>query len=88
MSLLTAQTPNVLVIMSDQHNRRFAGCYGNRIVRTPNLDRLAAEGLRFDNAYCPSPLCVPSRMSFMTGRTPSRNRVWNNSHVLDSGIPT
>ena len=80
--------PNILVIMSDQHSKHMLGCYGDRLVRTPNLDRLAAEGMRFDNAYCPSPLCVPSRMSFMTCRTPSRNRAWHNGHVLSSGIPT
>ncbi len=80
--------PNILIIMSDQHSKRALGCYGNTLVRTPNFDRLAEEGIRFTNAYCPAPLCVPSRMSFMTSRTPSRNRVWNNQHVLSSGIPT
>lgn len=80
--------PNILILQSDQHNRHVLGCYGDRIVRTPSLDRLASEGMRFDATYCPSPLCVPSRMSFMTSRTPSHNRVWNNAHVLDSGIPT
>jgi choline-sulfatase len=80
--------PNLLVIMSDQHSRHVLGCYGDAIVRTPNLDRLAAEGMRFDACYCPAPLCVPSRMSFMTSRMPGRNRVWDNDHVLDSGIPT
>ena len=80
--------PNILVIMSDQHSKHVLGCYGNGIVRTPNLDRLAAAGMRFDNAYCPSPLCVPSRMSFMTSRSPTHNRTWNNSHSLPSGIPT
>jgi len=80
--------PNVLVIMSDQHSPHVLGCYGNEIVRTPNLDRLAGQGMRFTNAYCPSPLCVPSRMSFMTSRMPSRNRVWDNAHVLSSGTPT
>jgi len=54
--------PNILLIMTDQHSRQVLGCYGDTLVRTPNLDRLAAEGMRFDNAYCPSPLCVPSRM--------------------------
>lgn len=83
-----AAPPNILVIMTDQHSKYFIGCYGNRTVRTPNLDRLASEGMRFTNAYCASPLCVPSRMSFMTGRTPSRNRVWSNECILGSGIPT
>jgi len=73
--------------MTDQHSKHFLGCYGNQIVRTPNLDRLASEGMRFTSAYCPAPLCVPSRMAFMTGRTPSRNRVWNNQGILGT-IPT
>lgn len=74
--------------MTDQHSKYHLGCYGDGLVRTPNLDRLAASGMRFDNAYCASPVCVPSRMSFMTSRRPSANRVWNNNHVLRSDIPT
>ena len=80
--------PNILIIMSDQRSKHFLGSYGNDLVRTPHLDVLAQSGMRLDNAYCPSPLCVPSRMSFMTGRYPSNNRVWDNSHVLSSAIPT
>ena len=80
--------PNILVLMSDQHSKRQLGSYGDSLVRTPNLDRLASEGMLFENAYCPSPVCVPSRMSFMTGRTPTGNRVWTNQNVLHSGIPT
>lgn len=80
--------PNILIIMSDQHNRHVLGCYGNPIVRTPNLDRLAAQGMRFNDAYCPAPLCVPSRMSFMTSRHPFRNRAWTNGHILSSAVPT
>jgi choline-sulfatase len=74
--------------MSDQHSRHVLSCYGNGIVRTPNLDRLAQEGMRFTDAYCPAPLCVPSRMGFMTARTPSRNRVWTNKNILNSETPT
>ncbi len=84
----TANCPNILVIMTDQHHRDFMGCAGNRIVRTPNLDRLAGQGVRFTDAYCPAPLCVPSRMSFLTGLTPSHNQVWDNHHILSSNIPT
>ena len=80
--------PNVLVIISDQHSKYHLGCYGDGVVRTPHLDGLARRGMRFDNAYCASPVCVPSRMSFMTGRRPSANRVWTNSHILSSAIPT
>ncbi len=80
--------PNILLIMTDQHSRKFLGCYGNPLVCTPNLDRLSEQGMRFCNAYCPSPLCVPSRMSFMTSCTPSENEVWDNNQILHSGIPT
>lgn len=80
--------PNILIIMSDQHSKHVLGCYGDPVVRTPHLDRLAAEGMRFTNTYCASPVCCPSRMSFMTGRTPARNRVWSNQQTLNPAIPT
>ncbi|MBL4575646.1 MAG: sulfatase-like hydrolase/transferase [Opitutaceae bacterium] len=80
--------PNVLILLSDQHSKFHLGCYGDPLVRTPHLDQLAADGMRFDNAYCGSPLCVPSRMSFMTSRHPSSIRVWKNEHILNSAIPT
>ena len=76
--------PNVLVIMSDEHNHRVSGFLGNKIVRTPNLDRLAAEGVAFESAYCNSPLCVPSRLSFTSGKYVHRVGAWNNSCRLAS----
>ena len=83
-----AGNPNLLYIHSDQHSPFVAGCYGDPLVQTPNLDRLAADGVTLDNVYCPSPICVPSRMSSLTGRHPFQNQVWTNSHILDSAIPT
>ncbi len=83
-----ASRPNLLYIHSDQHGPSVTGCYGDPLVQTPNLDGLAAKGTVFTNAYCPSPVCVPSRMSMLTGRYPYENEVWANNHVLDSGIPT
>jgi choline-sulfatase len=59
---------NVLFIMSDEHSSKVLGAYGNSIIRTPNMDRLAEEGTLFENAYCNCPICVPSRASFATGR--------------------
>ena len=82
------QRPNLLYIHSDQHNPYVTGCYGDPLVQTPNLDKLAAEGIVFGNVYCPSPICVPSRMSMLSGRFPYENNVWTNSHILDSAIPT
>lgn len=80
--------PNILFIQSDQHCASVTGCYGDHLVRTPNLDNLASKGVVMDNAYCASPICVPSRSSLLTGRHPFENRVWTNMHVLDSSVPT
>lgn len=80
--------PNLLYIHTDQHNPFVTGCYGDALVRTPNLDHVAATGARFDQVYCASPICVPSRMSMLTARHPVNNRVWTNNHGLDSSIPT
>src|SRR4051794_17156023 len=66
----SSSLPNVLVILSDDHSAPHVGCYGNKDVHTPNLDRLAADGMRFDRAYVASPQCVPSRASILTGRHP------------------
>jgi choline-sulfatase len=62
--------PNVLVICADDHAAYVTGAYGNPQVRTPNIDRLAAGGVRFLHAYCNSPVCTASRQSFLTGRYP------------------
>ena len=80
--------PDILLLYSDQHASRIAGHAGDPVVRTPNLDALAAGGLRFTNAYCPSPICLPSRMSFLTGRAPSTQKCWTNRDILPSDVPT
>ena len=76
--------PDILVFMSDQHNPRVSGHMGDRLISTPNLDRLAAEGATFHNAYTSCPLCVPARMSMLTGQLPSRNGILTNSGILSS----
>jgi choline-sulfatase len=65
-----ARSLNVLLICGDDHAPYVSGAYGNQRVRTPNIDRLAAGGVRFDRAYCNSPVCTASRQSFLTGRYP------------------
>lgn len=82
------ERPNLLYILSDQHTQKIAGCYGDGVALTPHLDRLAASGVTFDNAYTPSPLCTPARMALLTGRQPSAQGCWTNSDALSSDIPT
>jgi choline-sulfatase len=73
--------PNVLFLMSDQHSQAVAGCYGHDIVQTPNLDRLASEGTLYENAFCASPLCGPSRVAWITGTHPHTNGVVTHNNV-------
>jgi len=80
-------TSNLLILMSDEHQARAMGCAGHPLVRTPNLDRLAARGLRFTNAYTPTPICVPARASFATGLFPHQTRLWDNSMPYRGQIP-
>ena len=77
---------NFLYIISDQHNKHALGCYGHPVVQTPNLDRLAARGTRFDNAYTNCPICVPVRASIATGRYVHQIRYWDNAHPYDGKV--
>ena len=84
---MTEKKPtNLVIILSDQHSKRMLGCYGNEKIKTPNLDRLASEGVCFDNAYCNSPICVPSRAAFATGNYASRNGYWDNAHAYGGEV--
>lgn len=76
--------PNVLLIVTDQQRHDSLGCYGNPYVETPNLDRLAANGILFERAYCQTPVCTPSRASFLTGRYPSTTRCRANGQSIPS----
>ncbi len=80
--------PNILFLLSDQHNPGVLGRAENGLVRTPNLDRLADEGVLFDRAYCQNPLCVPSRSSFLTGRYSRSIGIYTNSDMLEPGCCT
>lgn len=79
--------PNVLFLVSDDLNN-FLGCYGDSRAKTPNLDKLAARGVRFDHAYCTFPLCGPSRNSFLTGLYPNSTGILANAQIFRQTIPS
>jgi choline-sulfatase len=82
------QAQNLLIIMSDQHSRGLMGCYGHPFVRTPCLDRLAARGTRFTACWTPSPVCIPARASFATGKYVHQIGFWDNADPYDGSIPS
>ena len=77
---------NLLFILSDEHNKKVLGCAGHPMVKTPNLDALAARGTRFTSAYTNCPICVPARASFATGRYVHQTRCWDNA-IAYTGQP-
>ncbi len=77
---------NVLFIFSDEHDPRHMGVSGSPLVKTPNLDRLAARGTRFTNAYTPSPICVPARASLATGLPVHELPYWDNALAYDGKV--
>ena len=79
--------PNALFIMTDQQHAGMMSCAGNRWLQTPALDRQAASGMRFELAYSPNPVCVPSRTSMMTGLFPSRLGFESNGDARSARIP-
>ncbi|HEX3657689.1 MAG TPA: sulfatase [Pirellulales bacterium] len=79
--------PNVLLLMSDDLNT-YLGCYGDPRAKTPNIDRLAARGVRFDRAYCTFPLCGPSRNSMLTGLYPNSSGILANGEIFRQTIPS
>lgn len=70
---------NTVIIMSDEHDPRIMGCSGHSFIKTPHLDALANRGVRFSNAYTPSPICVPARAAFATGHRVHNIRHWDNA---------
>lgn len=78
---------NVLFIDIEDLTAESLGCYGNRIVKTPVLDRFAARAVRFDRCYCQAPMCNPSRTSFMTGLRPDSTRVFTNPDPMSARLP-
>jgi len=80
--------PNIVVLMADQLAPHFVGAYGHPVVKTPHMDALTARGMRFDAAYCNSPLCAPSRFAFMSGQLISRIAAYDNASEFPASVPT
>src|SRR5215831_14168332 len=80
--------PNFLFILADDHAGYVLGADGNKLARTPNIDRLASQGTRFASNYCNSPVCTPSRQSFFTGQMPSSAGVTVLQTPLSNDKPT
>lgn len=85
---MTAKRPNILFLMADQMTASRLPFYGHKVVKTPNLSRLAEEGVVFDSAYCNSPLCAPSRFTLMAGQLPSRIGGYDNAGDFPADTPT
>ena len=80
--------PNIIMVFTDQHNGRVVHAMGDPYVRTPNMDRMAENGVIFENTYCNSPLCVPSRSSMLSGLMPHKTKIFNNAQSLPSDKAT
>lgn len=85
---MSTKHPNILCIMADQLAAPALPFYGHPIVKTPHLSALAEEGVIFENAYCNSPLCAPSRFSMLTGKLPSRIGAYDNAAHFPTDVPT
>lgn len=82
------KAPNFLILMADQLAPQYTGAYGHQAAKTPNLDRLAERGCRFDACYTPYPQCAPARFSILSGQYASRIRAYDNAAEFSSAIPT
>ncbi|MEM7694075.1 MAG: choline-sulfatase [Pseudomonadota bacterium] len=85
---MSAPLPNILLVMADQLTAFALSAYGGRLTTTPVMDALAARGHVFDAAYCPYPLCAPSRFATMAGRLPSRIAAYDNGAEFPASVPT
>ncbi len=83
-----SRRPNILFLMTDQQTLRAMSAYGNRHLRTPHMDSIAAHGARFEKSYCTAPVCAPARSSLITGRMPHETGVEVNGQTPDPSIPT
>ena len=83
-----SRAPNILFIMSDDHASHAMSCYGSRINRTPQLDRIASGGMRFDNCFCTNSICTPSRAAILTGAYNHVNGVTTLATMMDNRLQT
>ena len=83
-----ARKPNIVLLISDDHHGGHVACFGDKNLRTPNLDKLAAQGMKLTRAYVTTPQCVPSRASFMTGRSPISIQMTRFSAPLPADVVT
>lgn len=88
MSTNRKATPNIILIMADQMAAGPLPAYGGKVVKSPHLDRLAEQGVVFDNAYCNSPICAPSRFSMLSGRLPTSIGAFDNASEFAASVPT
>ena len=86
-ALPDASKMNILFINIEDCEAGVWGCYGDPICKTPNIDRLASTGVRFDSAYCQAICCNPTRTSFLTGLRPRSTRVLSNGHIMNEHLP-
>jgi arylsulfatase len=83
-----AERPNILLIHTDQHRIDCLGAYGNKQIKTPNIDTLASDGVRFNNSFCSYPVCTPSRYSLITGMYVREHGGYSNHCTLRPGVDT
>ena len=80
--------PNFILFITDQHRADYLGCYGHSVLKTPNIDSIAQNGVRFNRFYVSSPICMPNRATLMTGRIPSVAKPAEKVIACPSAIPT
>ncbi len=88
MAVQSPDRPNLLILMADQLTARALRAYGGTVARTPHLDTLAAQGVVFESFYCNSPLCAPSRFSFLAGQLPAKIGAYDNAAEFAAAVPT
>ncbi len=79
-----SQKPNILFMMSDDHAEQAISCYGSKLIQTPNIDRIAREGIRFKNSFVTNSICAPSRATLLTGKYSHKNGLRDNQDTFDS----